>query len=259
MKRNKFCFLLTIILLASALYSYGQDYIINLKGDTLRGDIKVVIIGIDKKAVLTDADKKKTSYGLFQVKRVFKDGEVYVPVKSETGYTFMKLQKDGYLSLYTFQLPNETAFEGQLLVKKDGTSLQVPNLNFKKMMKKFLEECDPVTDSLDANWSKRDLFKIIDTYNQWISSNTTALQQSMEQQQLATAKTNVWDQLQTKVKAQPDFEGKNDAIEMITDIKGKVERGDKIPKFLIDGLKASLQGTDTKNELEMALQQLGSN
>jgi len=248
-----------LILLASTYCGHAQDYVITTKGDTVRGEVKLFNMGTDKKAVVLNASKKKVAYPMFQTKRIFQDGKVYDPVKMETGYAFMRLEKEGYLSLYAFQLPNETRYDGQLLFKKDGSSLQVPNLNFKKLMKKFLEECKPVTDSIESKWGKKDLTKIVDTYNNWINANTSALRESIEKRSDQKAMTNVWDELESKVKTLPDFDKKSDALEMISEIKGKITRGERVPKFLIEGLKSSLESTDVKAELEAALQHLEAN
>jgi hypothetical protein len=55
-----------------------------------------------------------------------------------------------------------------------------------------------------------------------------------------------------------EFEDKATALEIINEIKIKIRRDEKIPTFLMDGLKESLKDQDSsiKEILEKALQQL---
>jgi hypothetical protein len=237
-------------------HTFGQDYLINIKGDTIKGDLRLLMAGTEKRVQVISPDKKKTNYPIFQVRRFRLDDEMYEPVKGQSGYTFMKLMKSGYLSLYAFQMSNQPAFDGLLLQKKDGAQLEVPNLNFKKMMKKFLDDCPQVTDSIEAHWGKRELDKIIDAYNGCIDQRTNNLRQTVAAKQGQNDLTAAWDSLQEKINSKADFEGKSDALEMILDVKGKIQRGEKVPKFLIEGLRSSLSATDLMPELDQAISQL---
>src|SRR5690348_13070906 len=112
----------------------AQDYLLTSRGDSLTGEVRPLLYGPEKKVQVISADKDKTTYSIFQVREFSSEGEVYQPVKGETGYVFMKLIKPGYLSLYAYQLDNQTRFDGLFLRKMDGQSLSVPNLGFKKFM-----------------------------------------------------------------------------------------------------------------------------
>ena len=68
--------------------------------------------------------------------------------------------------------------------------------------------------------------------------------------------TSAWDALESKVKSQPDFEGKSDALEMISEIKGKISASQKVPNFLVEGVKNNLNQEVFKTELENALKEL---
>jgi hypothetical protein len=50
--------------------------------------------------------------------------------------------------------------------------------------------------------------------------------------------------------------GKSNALDMIAEIKSKVGRSEKIPNFLIDGLKSTLTQDVFKTELENALKEI---
>jgi hypothetical protein len=58
------------------------------------------------------------------------------------------------------------------------------------------------------------------------------------------------------VKSQPDFPEKKNALEMIAEIKSKINSSQKIPNFLIEGLKSTLNDQDLDDELDSALQAL---
>ena len=65
-----------------------------------------------------------------------------------------------------------------------------------------------------------------------------------------------WDNLETKVKEHPDFPEKESALEMIGEIKTKISTSQKIPNFLVEGIKNSLQQDVFKPELEIALKEI---
>lgn len=249
-------FLLVILFLAYKCAN-AQDFVVTSKGDTVVGQVKPLLYGTDKKVQLTGDNKKKTVYPMFQVKAYSYKGEIYQPVKGPDGYAFMKLVKSGYLSLYNYQLPNQVTFDGSYLVRKDGRGMDVPNLGFKKFMKNFLEDCPSVTEKIDnGELSKKELTQIIDAYNQCIAGKTIdhgkLIAEKAEQDKIISA----WDVLEEKVKSQPDFEGKNNALEMIQEIKDKIAKSEKIPNFLLEGLKSSLDQDSFKTELENALKEI---
>jgi hypothetical protein len=234
-----------------------KDYVVTSQGDTLMGETKPLLYGLDKKVQLSQEGKKKVTYPMFQVRAFQYHGEIYQPVKGPDGYTFMKLQKSGYLSLYTYQLPNQSTFDGFYLLKMDGKGTEVPNISFKKAMQKFLADCPDVAGKINkGDLSKKDLNKIIDEYNKCIDANTVDHSKEIVEQKAQEKTIGAWDVLEEKVKAEPEFDGKSNALEMIADIKGKVARSEKIPNFLIEGLKSTLTQETLKADLENALKEV---
>lgn len=249
-------FLILIFMLAYTC-SHAQDYLVTVKGDTVRGEIKPLTYGMDKKVQVTGTDKKKTVYPLFQVKAYSLKGETFQPVKGPNGYTFMKLVKSGYLSLYAFQMDNQVSYDGQFLLKRDGSGTEVPNLSFKKILKNFLSECSVVSDNVDKGvYGKKDLEKIIDDYNDCINTRTADHDMVIAKRVEQSKKISAWDVLENSVKTKSDFEGKTDALEMITEIKNKISKSEKVPNFVIEGLKSSLSKANLQTELDNALKEL---
>lgn len=245
---------LSSLLLIAALPSYTQDFLITAKGDTLKGQVKMLVNGYDKRVQVIQADKKKNTFSIVQVRGFMIDQEYFQPVKFGETYTFMKQLKDGYLSLFAYQLDKQLTYEGRYLLKKHGVGMEVPNLAFKKNMIKFLEDCPQVTNQIEQGQFKyHDLEAIIDAYNLCIDSRSKSLSNEIAKQSLNQALTSPWTELQEKVQAS-SLDNKSDLIDMIIDIKAKVSRGEKIPKFLTDALKSGLEtNTDLTETLNQVL------
>lgn len=246
-----------LILVCISSTAYAQDYVISVKGDSLVGKVKIFNYGTEKKVQVTDANKKKTALTLFQLKSVMSEGQKYVPAKGPSGYTFMKVVKEGYLSLLAFQMENQTAYDGRFLLKKDGQGVEVPNLTFKKTLRNFLQDCESLSLRIDnGEFSRNDLEQIIDEYNQCVAGKQSVIQKQITQRKEQVAKLNPWEALEQKVKNTTNLENKDNALEMITEIKGKIARAEKVPNFMIDGLRNILSSPDIQPELEAALKEI---
>ncbi len=107
-------------------------------------------------------------------------------------------------------------------------------------------------------YGKKDLEKIVDEYNACIESKTIKTAQTITQEKETGVKANSWDALTEKINNHDDFEGKGTALKMTADIKSRLQRGEKIPSFVIDGLKNVLASqTDLKEALQLALSEIG--
>lgn len=247
--------LLFILCMFVYRFCSAQDFLVTAKGDTVKGEVKLVTYGNEKRVqVAAQEGKKKLSYSLFETKYFRLKDENYYPIKGHSGYNFMKLLKRGYLSLYAFQLENQITYDGLLLTKLDGGLLEVPNLNFKRQMAKFLGDCERVASRIEnGDLAKKDLHYIIDEYNLCIDSKSEKI---ANRKQLIKP-SSTWNILQDKLNKHADFEGKSSALEMVAEIKSKLARGEKIPNFMLDGLKNTLSTQeDLKAELESALASL---
>lgn len=251
--------LLLVLLMLVYQCARAQDVLITQKGDTVRGNIKLLSFSAEKKVQVTTTDKKKQVYSIFQVHNFILKSEKYVPVKGPNGYAFMKVIKEGYLSLYAFQLKDQLTYDGTFLKKKDSEGIEVPNLTFRKQMTKYLSDCPEVSAQVDdGKLGKSDLEKIIDAYNNCISqkSNAVAEKPVIVDTRAQSVASSPWDALEEKIKSKPDFEGKTDALDMVGEIKSKLNQNQKIPNFLLDGLKRSLANTDLTGDFEKAVQSL---
>jgi hypothetical protein len=232
----------------------AQDYAITIKGDTLKGKVRPLNYGPEKKVTIKDVNGKKTTLSLFQTKAYVIDHETFHPVKNEKGYMFMKLVKPGYLSLYAFQPENQTTYDGYYLLKKDGSGTEVPNLSFKKIITRFLADDTELSEKIEkGEFNKRQLNEIIDEYNEYINKRSVNQHASFAAQREKFKGLEGWRALEDKVKLKDNFKGKNDVLEMIGDVKTKINNSEKIPNFLIEGLRSALSETDLKDDLENTL------
>ncbi len=255
MKRNILRLFFTAFILLLFTNAYTQDFFVTLQGDTIRGEIKPLTYGSERKVQVTEPGKKKVIYPFFKVKAYSLNGDIYQPVKGPNGYTFMKLIKAGYLSILSFQAENQTTYDGLWLLKKDGDGIEVPNLTFEKGMKKFLDDCPALVKKIDNDvLNKKDLHQIVDEYNACMTNPAPVEEKPIAAQPAKSLAA--WDALENKVKSQPDFPEKNNALDMISEIKGKISTNQKVPNFLIEGLKSSLNQDVFKAELDNALKEI---
>lgn len=246
-------FFLLICLIGYKISSAQSDYVVTSKGDTITGKVKYLNYGVEKKVQVTG--DKKTIYSILQTTSFKMDNELYHAVRYSEGYTYMKVIKSGYLSLYAFQQADKMSWDGSLLYKKDGSSIEVPNLAFKKNLKKFLSECPTVVEQVEAGeFNRSKINELVDAFNQCIENKTVNLKLTTSKEN--TDKLITWNQLETDVKNLSGFEGSKDALEMIQEIKSKISKGEKIPNFLTEGLKESLKDqSSVQTILEKALQE----
>ena len=232
----------------------AQDYVVTTSGDTIRGEVKLLSFGTDQKVQVKKDDGKEV-YSIIKTQTVWMDNELYHPIKGPSGhYEYMKPIRLGYLSLYAFQ--NGSRFDGMFLVKADGNSLELPNLAFKKFMTNFLQECESVTTRIDqGELQKKDIEQITDEFNACIQKNTRS--DLVRKDTPVPIAPDAWNTLEGKVNQSPDFEGKSTALEMIADIKKRTAKKEKVPNFVVDGLKSILSGQPNLIEpLEKALAEL---
>jgi hypothetical protein len=219
----------------------AQDYLITAKGDTLNGQVKIFVNGLDKRVQVSQPNKKKITYTILQVRGFVLENEFYRPVKFADTYVFMKLLKQGYLSLYAFQMNGQLSYDGQYLLKMDGQGMEVPNLGFKRNMTRFLSECSELAVQIEeGKYGYSDLDEIINQFNACINDKTIA---QSTKKGLSNVNLDPWNALEVKV-LNSTLPEKNDAIDMIKDIKNKLEKGEQVPKFLSEALKAAVKNDE---------------
>ncbi len=233
------------IMFFSSLTALADDYIVNLKNDTLRGKVSILTYGTMDRAQVIGADKKKTTLTAIQLLAVSFNNEIYNPVRTNFGYRMMKLVRPGFVALYLGRRttgPSDTGFyyDVQFLVKRDGNSIEVPNLSFKKTMTNFLDECADIKTKIEKEDLRRaDLDKILSEYNNCIEEQT---RQSKSKTALETDNPKIAQLNDFKAKVEASsLSGKKDALEILNDVVSKVQQRQSVPNYLVDGLKNILK------------------
>ncbi len=246
-------FLLLLTCFGLIHLSKAQDYIITNKGDTVRGEIKLLSFDLlDRVQVKTGKEKK--IYTAKEVKICSIKEELYRPVGQENAIRFMKVIKYGYLSLYAFNSPNLHTYDRRILTKLDGTSMEVPNLLFTKIMVNYLEDCPTIREKIKSeDYGKKDLEKIVDEYNLCLDEKTHAAAAGA----FTNPKLEALESLKNKVKNLDSFSSKKDALDLIKDITQKVNNKEVIPNYLLEALKGYLGNqVEVREALESVLSKL---
>jgi hypothetical protein len=223
--------------------SAQTDYLVTLRSDTLKGEIR--ILSYDQQdRIQISVNGKKENLKATEVSFVSLKGEIYRAQRKDNSIRMMKLIKEGFLSIYAFKVENQPNYDGRMLVRKDGTSIEVPNLSFKKSLSAYLENCKTVSEKImDGEYSRNDLEKIVDDYNNCMvlgaSEVASVKTQIVEQSSLQQEKTEALNSFTKKV-ASMEFATRSDAMEVLQDMQTKVDRNENIPNYQIEGLKSLL-------------------
>ena len=247
--------ILSIPLILVAFFASAQtDYLVTNKADTIKGNIKLLTYDkIDRVQILNNG--KKEVYTALQLLLVNKDNVNYKPIQKDNTIRLMQVLKSGYLSLYGFNFPNQYMFDGRYLVKLDGSAMEMPNISFKKVMIKFLEECREVTEKIkNGELGKADIGTIIDEYNicgNQVKPSSPAITISEDLKLLQN--------LLSKVK-ELNFDTKEDALDILNDMQSKLEKKEKVSNYLIEGLGTALKDqTAIKDDLDQLTDLLKKN
>jgi hypothetical protein len=253
MRKN--IFMIIILFLSISLIAKAQDYIITSKGDSISGKVKIEKIGTEKRIYVTANDKKKSNYTILQFRKAVIKGETFVPFKRGETFDIVKVIQEGYLSLYAFQLETQNTYDGLYLAKRDGESLEVPNLQFKKHVSRLVSDCPFVKERIESNEFKRhELSKIIELYNSCVQERTNTYYKQTPVSSTPLSNINSWNELKLKIE-QSDLKDKENLLEMLEEIKAKKAKNEKLPKFLLDSFNNGIaQNEEIKKMFEHLVQ-----
>lgn len=242
---------ITLLLLVTiAIPVMAQDgYLVTMKGDTVRGKIQIQSYDLMDRVAFR-VDGKKKNLPALEVRTIVLDSIKYLPVQYENKIRFMQVMKSGYLSLYAFRLDNPNSYDGRLLVKMNGSKLEVPNIQFKKLMSDFLEDCAPASEKVDSGELGRSkIEEIVDTYNECIKKQN---EKTVIAAANASPLTEAIYALRVKVEAS-SLDSKKDVLDLLTGMDTKARLKEPVPGYLKDGLKSYLAD---KKEFEAEYQKV---
>jgi hypothetical protein len=210
--------LFTVIALLFSLISFGQDYIATIKGDTLRGECKILSYDLLDRIQFSEPGKKKTTYTALQVRRANIKGEEYAPVKYDNSIRLMKVVRSGSISLYSFRAPGQTSYETRVIQKIGMSAMEVPNIGFRKIVGDMVEDCPTV-----ASYS--------------------AHRVQTAQQVDDTPAGKLIDAMKTKVNAS-ELTNKTDVNDLLNSIADRLKKKEAVPAYMKEGLKGYLSSNE---------------
>lgn len=224
---------LILLLLFFTINSFAQDKVILVNGDAIEGKITFELPTPGLEAIIVKNDNGKYRLLAHEIQSIIKGENSYIPIKYGPKYRFMKIKYEGYLSLYYYRFEESHDFGTKYLYKKDGSGIEVPNFGFKKIMSEFLEDCKSVSDNLEGSvYKKNDLESIINDYNECIDRNTVkAKLQVAEVVNTSNPTLDLIDQIKAKV------EDGTELMTLLLDIQTKVAQNKPIPGYLKAALK----------------------
>jgi preprotein translocase subunit SecE len=247
------------ILIFSSICSGAQnaqtDYLINTRGDTIRGQISFLQLGTIDQVQVKGA--KRQSISAVQVREVYLKGKRYKPVQFAGAIKFMQILTEGYLSLLAFQPPGLMTFDGRLLQKRDGVAMEVPSLGFKKQMSNFIKEYDEMAKQItDGTLDRKDLDKIISGYNEFISGKTASVKAQSQLAEKQKSKLELLDELKSEIE-KTEMPNKQDALDMVADVGEKINGNKPLPNYLVQLLKSKVSNqTALEGKLNLLLEGL---
>ncbi|HQQ98856.1 MAG TPA: hypothetical protein PLX35_16405 [Cyclobacteriaceae bacterium] len=230
-------------------FAQTQDIVVTAKGDSLTGKAKIMAYDVIDRVQLTEGKTKK-QFTAVQVQGVRVGDTWYGPVRTEYGYRMMKILQPGFLSLYLGRAQNSMVYDVQFLVRRDGRTMEVPNLTFKKNMQEFLSDCPKVKEDLAAEkLTKKDIMTIVKEFNACLepsgakSSDHTAVVPDTDNR--ITALQHLKDNLTNS-----DIASRSDAIDILNDLQDKIKKNQSIANYQIEALRSMLKGTVVETESE---------
>ncbi|HEX8060964.1 MAG TPA: hypothetical protein VF473_08510 [Cyclobacteriaceae bacterium] len=244
--------LLTSIVLLSFTASFGQDYVITIRSDTLRGDVKVLSYDLLDRVQIA-VGRKKTTYTALQVRRAVVKGDEFAPVKYENGIRMMRIIQSGILSLYEYHGPQQGGYDTKVLQKVGRNSIEVPNMGFKKIVGELVKECPDVSEKIDnGKVNRTDINQIVAEYNTCIEArNQQKMEAAMPKQ--STPAGDLVEKLKTKVR-ESDLQNKSDVNDLLNSISERLKKNEPVPSYMKEGLRGYLGSReDLKAEMEQLL------
>jgi len=242
--------MMTTLLLTILTVTWAQapDRVITTKNDTLIGKVK--ILGYDViDRIQVNTDKTKHQFTAVQVKAVQLDNQWYGPVRTDYGYRMMKLMISGFLSLYVGRAEHSLVYDVDYVVRRDGRTMQVPNLTFKKGMAEFLDDCEEVSEKIKNNkLSKKDLTQIINEFND-CKDHPPAPADVADVVNANDSRLVALQALKSNIE-KSNLPARTDALELLSDMTDKVRKGKTIANYQIESLKGMLKDSGFQSDLD---------
>jgi hypothetical protein len=185
MNRLFFMWAFLALLMPFGLWSqikFVPGYLINDKGDTLKGEVKVnpkKEHDLYLKVMFKDASGAQKNWKPAKVKGYGFDGRHFISVKNNDEDMFFQRLTDGYIVLYkaAFEVivMNDTSFDFEYYVMREGDTkhTEVKENKFKKQMSEWMKDnTEFITEFKDEKkFNAEAAADVINRYNAWKKSN----------------------------------------------------------------------------------------
>lgn len=179
--RRKLFPVLAACLICSAAVAQGtfvKGYIINLKGDTVKGELKhnpKKEIDLYSKVMLKLSEQDKKFYKPDKIKGYNLNGKVFVSRTLEKELVFMKVISTGAITLYEHQIVwlnklNEEVVESEYYAEKkgDASPVKIKSGKFKKQICEIMSDNkELIKDVEDKKYEYQNIVDIFEQYNTW--------------------------------------------------------------------------------------------
>jgi len=183
MTKRKLVNVLFILMLCVSVNGFAQGnfmkgYVINLKGDTLKGELKnnpKKEIDMYSKVYLKISETDKKYYKPDKIKEYSVNGKTYVSRMHDGEAVFMKRISNGVVNLYEYQVIwlnklNEEVIESEYYVEKKGDAapVKIKSGKFKKQICEIMSDnADLIKDIQDKKYEYENIVDVFEQYNTW--------------------------------------------------------------------------------------------
>ncbi|WP_422361274.1 hypothetical protein [Reichenbachiella sp.] len=219
-----------------SLTSYSQEqWLVTTQMDTVYG--KIYLETGDKykvdEARVKDG-KTKTGYKAYQVRSVHLDeNQDFETLKIDGRYQFAQVDiKAKYFSRYLYKDPElgtSSNYALKILVNWKGDQYKVSNLTSKKKFAEYFEDCESVSNKIEAGeLKKKDLEKIFAEYDACLDAANS--QNTIAEPISEITPTEVLQPFIEDLKSQELYNG--EIITMLEDISQRMRNNQSIPNYL---------------------------
>lgn len=246
--------LIILFFIASGRLSGQVGHLITVRGDTLIG--RITFSNAESKIErlwFQSGTNKRRLFVATQLKSVMIDSIDY-KIVNYNGYRFTEVQKEGYLSILKFRLPDSFAFTETLLHKRDGTIIEIPLMGFRKPIGSFLSDCKEVSAKVRLKeLGPKDLHQIVDEFNLCIDggiekdtglSDISPVEAVAEEPISRIDRSSELDRLLKQLKTRFKYSNlkSKDFTTILRDIQLKIDQSVEVPEYLINALKSTTKG-----------------
>ena len=148
-------------------------------------------------------------------------------------------------------------FNAQFLSKRGGDGIEVPNFMFKKSMSKYLDDCGPIIEALEAGqYRKKDIKDLVVAYNDCMAAKTEDRMEEYREKAILAKSTPLIDEF-ANVKTQSEKMGDEELTNMLDDVILKLKSAEPVPNYLRNALTEYVSGGhELKQAIDILVKQL---